>query len=67
MAYNAKEIIKVLESRGWVLDRIRGSHHVYKNSKTGQCVPVPVHGKKDLSKGLFYNILKQCDIDKNDI
>lgn len=25
---------------------------------------IPIHEKKDLGKGLFYKILKQCDIDR---
>lgn len=67
MAYNAKTIIKILEQNGWVLDRIRGSHHVYKNDKLSLSVPIPVHGNRDLGKGIFYKILKQCNIDKSDI
>ena len=39
------EIKKYLESRGWWLDRIRGSHHVFKKSD-GTIYVVPVHGGK---------------------
>ena len=67
MGYSPKEIIKVIEENGWYLDRIRGSHHVYKNDELQKSVPIPVHGKRDLGKGLFYKILKQCDIDREEI
>jgi predicted RNA binding protein YcfA (HicA-like mRNA interferase family) len=67
MAYSAKEIIKVLEANGWVLDRIKGSHHVYKNSQLGKSVPIPLHGKGELGKGLFFAILKQCGVNKKDL
>jgi len=67
MGYNAKEIIKVLEENGWHLDRIKGSHHIYKNDLLKKSVPIPIHGKKDLGKGLFYRILKECGIDRDDL
>jgi predicted RNA binding protein YcfA (HicA-like mRNA interferase family) len=67
MAYSAKEIIKVLEERGWYLDRVKGSHHVYKNDKLKRSVPIPLHGSKDLGKGLYFKILKQCGIEKEDV
>lgn len=67
MAYSAKEIIKVLEDNGWYLDRVRGSHHVYKNDILQKSVPIPVHGNRDLGKGIFYKILKQCEIGKDEI
>lgn len=66
MGYSPKEIIKVIEENGWYLDRIRGSLHVYKNDELQKSVPIPM-GKKDLGKGLFYKILKQCDIDREEI
>jgi predicted RNA binding protein YcfA (HicA-like mRNA interferase family) len=67
MGYSPKEIIKVIEENGWYLDRIKGSHHVYKNDKLQKSVPIPIHGNRDLGKGLFYKILKQCEIDREDI
>ncbi|MBD3393162.1 MAG: addiction module toxin, HicA family, partial [Chitinivibrionales bacterium] len=46
-----KELVKLLKKNGWVLDRIAGSHHIM--IKEGlRSVPIPVHGKKYLPKGL---------------
>ena len=53
---NAKALIKLLEAQGWVLDRIRGSHHIFKNGE--RTVVVPVHGTKDLPKGTVESIMK---------
>jgi predicted RNA binding protein YcfA (HicA-like mRNA interferase family) len=51
-----KELIKQLNSKGWKLDRINGSHHIMiKGIKT---LSVPVHGNKDLPKGLLNALLK---------
>ena len=61
-----KELIKILESKGFVLKRIHGSHHYYVHPVTGKITVVPVH-TKDLAKGTLHAILKQADIDKEDI
>jgi predicted RNA binding protein YcfA (HicA-like mRNA interferase family) len=51
-----KELIKQLKAKGWVLDRVHGSHHIMiKGDKT---LSVPVHGNKDLPKGLLNALLK---------
>jgi predicted RNA binding protein YcfA (HicA-like mRNA interferase family) len=56
----AKEVAKKLEAHGWVLDRIKGSHHTY--VKDGfRPIPVPFHGNGDL--GVFgKRILKEAGI-----
>jgi predicted RNA binding protein YcfA (HicA-like mRNA interferase family) len=54
-------LIKKLEADGWKLDRVRGSHHVFKHSTKPGHVTVP-HPKKDLGKGLVGAIRKQAGI-----
>ncbi len=61
-----KKVIKILESRGFVLDRVKGSHHIYYNPETKRRVVVPVH-KKDLPKGTLLEILRQAGISKEEI
>ena len=54
-------MVKLLRENGWVVDRISGSHHImFKAGK--RAVPVPVHGKKDLPRGLVAAILRQTEI-----
>ena len=48
---SGNRMCRLLEERGWVLDRIKGSHHVYRHPKTGRSVTVPVHGNADLKPG----------------
>ena len=67
MDYSPKRLINLITENGWELDRIKGSHHVFKNKMTGQTVPIPVHGNRDLGKGLFFKILKQVGINRNDL
>jgi len=61
-----QKIIKILEKKGFVLDRIKGSHHIYYNSETKKRVIVPLH-KRDLPKGTLLEILKQADISKDEL
>ncbi len=51
---NGKEIIKKLKAAGWELDRVHGSHHIM--VKESRAVPVPIHGKRDVSPGLIAEI-----------
>ena len=55
----SNELIKLLYKNGWVLDRIKGSHHIYK--KDNNTISVPVHGNKDLKIGTLKSILKKME------
>jgi predicted RNA binding protein YcfA (HicA-like mRNA interferase family) len=57
-----RELIKQLEKNGWILDRIHGSHHIMVNKE--RTLSVPVHGGKDLGKGLLNKLLKEGGIKK---
>ncbi len=59
--YSSKKLIIRLEKAGFVLHRIKGSHHIFKHSN-GLRVVVP-HPKKDLPKGTFNAILKQAGLE----
>jgi predicted RNA binding protein YcfA (HicA-like mRNA interferase family) len=61
-----REVIKLLEERGFVLDRVKGSHHIYYHPVTMRRVVVPLH-KQDLPRGTLVSILSQDGIDRNDI
>ncbi|MGR3309778.1 MAG: type II toxin-antitoxin system HicA family toxin, partial [Candidatus Brocadiales bacterium] len=61
-----QEIIKVIEKKGFVLDRIKGSHHIYYHSVVKRRVVVPLH-KKDLPKGTLLEILRQAGLSKEEL
>jgi predicted RNA binding protein YcfA (HicA-like mRNA interferase family) len=57
----AKQVAAILESHGWTLDRITGSHHEY--VKQGyRTIPVPFHGGNNDLGVLSKRILKQAGI-----
>jgi predicted RNA binding protein YcfA (HicA-like mRNA interferase family) len=50
------KVVKALESAGFTVARINGSHHVMQHPD-GRTVPVPVHAGQDMPKGTLRNIL----------
>jgi predicted RNA binding protein YcfA (HicA-like mRNA interferase family) len=61
-----QKVIRVLEQKGFVLDRVKGSHHIYYNPATKKRAVVPLH-KKELPRGTLLEILKQAGIEKEDL
>ncbi|MGB6369658.1 MAG: type II toxin-antitoxin system HicA family toxin [Atribacterota bacterium] len=62
----SQKIIKILERKGFVLDRAKGSHRVYYHSESKRRVIISCH-KKDLPKGTLMEILKQAGISKEEL
>ena len=61
-----RDIIKVLEKKGFVLDRVKGSHHIYLHPETRHRAVVPLH-HKDLPVGTQLSILKQAGIERDEL
>lgn len=55
------DLIRELQQAGWILDRVRGSHHVFKHPARPGIVVIP-HPKKDLGMGLVAAIRKQAGL-----
>ena len=61
-----RDVIRILEKRGFILDRVKGSHHIYIHPATKQRAVVPVH-RRDLPQGTLLSILKQAGIDRDEL
>jgi predicted RNA binding protein YcfA (HicA-like mRNA interferase family) len=55
----SRDLIRELEADGWVLDRVRGSHHVFRHPMRTGHISVP-HPKSDLGVGLVAQIRKSA-------
>ena len=55
------DLVRELVQNGWVLDRVRGSHHIFRHPTRPGSVVVP-HPKKDLGVGLVKAIRKQAGL-----
>ena len=48
-----RDLIRIVEADGWYLDRIKGSHHIYKHPAKPGTLSVPVHSMgKDVAIGI---------------
>ena len=61
-----EKVVRILRKKGFILDRTKGSHHIYYHPETKRRVVVPFH-KKDLPKGTMFEILRQAGITKKEL
>ena len=57
----SKDLIQMIEKRGWQLKRVKGSHHQFSHPTLPGLVTIP-HPKKDLPKGTVRSIKKQAGL-----
>ncbi len=64
---SGKRLCRLLEARGWIRRRVRGSHHIY--AKTGSIlrISVPVHRDEPLKRGLQKHLMKLAGIEESDL
>lgn len=55
-AVSARQVTRVLRQSGWELDRVRGSHHVFRHPNRSTRVVVPFHAG-DIRKGTLNAII----------
>ncbi len=61
-----RELVRVLERKGWKLDRVNGSHHIYKVSGGFTTISVPIHNK-DLKAGTQRALMRQSGLTEADL
>lgn len=59
--FNAREVIRALEKNGFTRVRQSGSHAIYRHPD-GRRTTVPIHGKRDLGRGLVRQILNDTGL-----
>jgi predicted RNA binding protein YcfA (HicA-like mRNA interferase family) len=64
---SGRELVRLLEKDGWMLARIRGSHHVYTKEGRIERISVPIHGNKPLKIGLLRHFLKVAGLKEADL
>jgi predicted RNA binding protein YcfA (HicA-like mRNA interferase family) len=57
-ALSGKEFARMLELRGWSLQRINGSHHIYAKADSPVRISIPTHGNESLKIGLQRHLMK---------
>jgi len=62
-ALKPRDVIRALEKAGFVVARIKGSHHfmVHRDDKT-RMTNVPAHASHDVPRGTLRDIIKQAGL-----
>lgn len=58
----AREVVKLVESVGWVFVRQTGSHMIFEKEGAARPLVIPNHGSKDIKKPTLLSILKQAGL-----
>jgi len=62
MPMKVREVIQLLEERGWKQIRTKGSHRHFKHPDQRFVVTVPGNGGKELAPGTLNAILKKAGL-----
>jgi predicted RNA binding protein YcfA (HicA-like mRNA interferase family) len=62
MPMKVREVIRLLEKRGWVEMRSRGSHRQFKHPDQAVVITVPGNDGKELAPGTLNAILKKAGL-----
>ncbi|MEI9814797.1 MAG: type II toxin-antitoxin system HicA family toxin [Acidobacteriota bacterium] len=65
-ALSGKQFAKLLESRGWTLQRVQGSHYIYAKTPSPVRLSVPIHRNETLKTGLQRHLMKLAELDSLD-
>jgi predicted RNA binding protein YcfA (HicA-like mRNA interferase family) len=60
------DLARLVESHGWQLLRIRGSHHIYGKPGSVVRLSIPIHGNSSLKAGLLKHLLKMAGLEEVD-
>lgn len=59
---SGKDFARLIEKKGWVLNRKKGSHHIYVKEGNPARLSIPIHGNKPLKIGLLKHFMKVADV-----
>lgn len=62
---SGKKLAQILERKGWILTKTRGSHFKYQRGEDS--VAVPIHGNRDLPIGTLRSIMKDTGLTEADL
>jgi len=60
-----RKAVRALERCGWRLDRVKGSHHVFRHPDHRHRIVVPLHGRQ-LCEGHPHQIVEASGVDREE-
>jgi predicted RNA binding protein YcfA (HicA-like mRNA interferase family) len=57
-----RDVIRAIETDGWVLVRMRGSHRQFRHARKRGTVTIAGNLNLDMPRGTFKSVLKQAEL-----
>lgn len=64
---SGKEFARIIQSHGWMLKRVKGSHHVFIKEGCQERIVIPIHGNQPLKIGLLKHEMKIAGLMESDL
>lgn len=64
---SGKELATAIQGKGWVLARVKGSHHIFTKDGMRERIVIPIHGNRALKIGLLRAQMKIAGLSENEI
>ncbi len=64
---SGKKLCKIVETKGWILKKITGSHYIYQKDDRDKIISIPVHRNQDLKIGTLKSIMKIAQLSEDDL
>ena len=64
---SGRRLAKLAEGKGWVLARVSGSHHIYTMDGRQERLVIPIHGNRDLKRGLLKALMKIIPLTESEL
>ena len=62
-----KELALAVQRKGWVLARVKGSHHIFIKDGRHERIVIPIHGSQPLKIGLLRAQMKIAGLSEDEI
>jgi predicted RNA binding protein YcfA (HicA-like mRNA interferase family) len=64
---SGKELARLIQKKGWVLARVKGSHHIFVMAGQRERIVIPIHGNHPLKIGLLKSLMKIAGLTEADL
>jgi predicted RNA binding protein YcfA (HicA-like mRNA interferase family) len=64
---SGKTLCRIVERKGWVLQRVTGSHHIYRKPEVNKILSIPVHKNQDLKIGTLRALMEIAELTEADL
>jgi len=66
-AVSGKRLAQLAQKKGWILARVKGSHHVFTKEGRLERVVIPIHRNESLKIGLQRSLMKIVPVTEDEL